>query len=98
MTEGITFVTRKPRTFGGIVVRENRKCRASDSRSGLSRLRVLSGDETLAETFWKGAEQEWMIFVLFISTHLVTTRPEPICRSNFRISGKVCGHLEDTWM
>jgi len=29
------------------------------------------------------------IFVLFISTHLVTTRPEPICRSNSRISGKV---------
>ena len=30
-----------------------------------------------------------MIFVLFISTHLVTTRPEPICQSNSRISGKV---------
>ena len=39
-----------------------------------------------------------MIFVLFISTHLVTTRPEPICQSNSRISGKVFGHWEDTWM
>ena len=27
-----------------------------------------------------------LIFVLFISTHLVTARPEPICRSNSRIS------------
>ena len=39
-----------------------------------------------------------LIFVLFISTHLVTTRPEPICRSNSRISGKMFGHWEDTWM
>ena len=30
-----------------------------------------------------------LIFVLFISTYSGTTRPEPICRSNSRISGKV---------
>ena len=29
-----------------------------------------------------------LIFVLFISTHLVSTRHEPICRSKSRISGK----------
>ena len=30
-----------------------------------------------------------LFFVLFISTHFVTTSPEPICRSNSRVSGKV---------
>jgi hypothetical protein len=38
------------------------------------------------------------IFVLFISTHLVTTRPEPICRSNSQIPGKVWWHSEDILM
>ena len=30
-----------------------------------------------------------LIFVLFISTHLVTTRPQPICRCKSQISGQV---------
>ena len=30
----------------------------------------------------------YLNFVLLISTHLVTTKPEPICRSNSRFFGK----------
>ena len=52
-------------------------------------------DTTLVVTISSGV---LLIFVLFISTHLVTTRPESICRSNARFSGKVFGHSEDTWM
>ena len=37
----------------------------------------------------RGSTIKYLIFVLFIITHLVSTSPEPICRSNSRISRKV---------